>query len=846
MQIFLKYLIIIILFNNYLFSHSELKKVTLQLSWLDQFQFAGYYMAKENGYYKELGLDVEIIPYKMDMDIPSMVSKQDIDFAIGRESLILEKANKYENLAFLYATFQTSPLVFITKQSSGINTIKDFKDKRIMSTIEDSVEASLKTMIKSKNIDFESLNFIKHSHNIKDLINDKVDIISAYSSKSPFDLSKEKIKYKTFGPKDYGFDMYSDFLYTNIELINSDIKTVENFKKASIKGWNYAYSNIEKSVELIINKYNIQKLTADQLVFEAKELRNLSFNKTDAFGNINKHKIQRMYDLYKLMGFIENEKEIDYKKFIFNEFSSIPYTEKEREYLESKKVLNICSTPSWLPYGKVDSYGNYKGIAAEFISLVVKNMDIKTQIVPTYDWSESLVKLESKECDIIPIIINIKDRNKTMHFTAPYFNQTLVLATKDEALFIDKLKEVENKKIAVLKNTAFIDILKKEYSNINIIFVASPSEGLEKVNNKEAFAYVDTIISIGYSIKKNSYYNLKIAGKLENKIPFSMATRIEDQILNYIIEKSLSTISNEEKENILKNWTSISFIKEVNYRSTFQIITAFIFAFIVLFIFMYKQNKLKKEIENLNKTLEERVRVEVENNRKKDIVLFKQSKLASMGEMIRNIAHQWRQPLNRINLNLSIIKTVYEEEDNKELIEKKILNAEKNIKYMSNTINDFMNFFRPDKKKNIFYIYNVVYESLKLLENRILDIKFDVIVSKKVEIYNYENEYLQVLLIILNNAIDNFDITNIENKKIEIKYSENNNYSKLFISDNSGGIKKENLENIFEPYFTTKFKKEGTGLGLYMAKILIEDSMNGSLSVESFGSSSTFIIRLKK
>ena len=805
-------------------------------------------MAKEKGFYEEVGLDVEIIPYQMNMDIPSMISDREVDFAIGRENIILEKANKHKNLTLLYATFQTSPLVLLTKQSSNTNTMKDFLDKRIMSTIEDSSEASLKAMLTSKNIDFKNLNFIKHTHNINDLINNKTDIISAYSSKTPFDLQEKNIKYKMFDPKDYGFDMYSDFLYTNSELVNQDIKTVEDFKKASIQGWEYAYSNINESVDLILKKYNNQNLTSKQLAFEAIELKKLSFYNTDLFGEISENKIQRMYDLYRLMGLVKDK--IDYKDFIFDKSTLPSFTKKEREYLKNKKVLKICSTPSWLPYGKIDEHGTYRGIAADILSLIYQKTDIKMEIVPTRKWPESLLRIKAKECDVIPIIINTKERNDSMHFTSSYFSQPLVIATRDEELFINKLKEVKNKKIAVVENSTFIDILKDEYPDINIMVVKSPVEGLEKVNNLEAFAYIDTLISIGYAIKSKSYYNLKIVGKLNQDIPLSMATRVDEPILNNILEKALSTLSKVEKENIINNWISINFVNEVDYRIVIEIMITFLVAFLMLFLFMYKQNKLKKQIENLNKTLEQRVKEEVENNRIKDIALFNQSKLASMGEMIRNIAHQWRQPLNRVNLNLSVIKKVYEEDNkeliNKELINKKIYYAEKNIKYMSDTIDDFMNFFKADKKKNMFSIYDTIIESLKLLESNINGIIIKITVPKELEIYNYKNEYVQVLLIVLNNALDNFKITNLENKNIEIRHIEEDDYIQLYINDNSGGIEESNLENIFEPYFTTKFKKEGTGLGLYMAKILIEESMNGSLSVKSEDKNTTFIIRLKK
>jgi ABC-type nitrate/sulfonate/bicarbonate transport system substrate-binding protein len=461
MNSFFKYFILLLLFNTYLFSYGELKKIKLQLSWLNQFQFAGYYMAKENGYYEQLGLDVEIIPYTMGSDISSLVSNQEVDFSIGRENLILVKANNHKNISLIYATFQTSPLVFISKKSSNINNIKDFVNKKIMSTIEDSNEISLKAMITSENIDFKSLNFKKHTHNLNDLINNKIDVMSAYISKIPYDLQRKNIKYKVFAPKDYGFDVYSDFLYTNSELISSDSQTVEKFKNASLRGWHYAYSNMEKSVDVILKKYNTQNLTKEELLFEAKELKKLSFFNTNILGNIDKNKIQRMYDLYKVMGFIKNK--IDIKNFIFKKDKLFLFNQEEENYLRNKRVLKVCSTPNWLPYGKIDKDGIYKGISSDFISLIAKKNNIKIEIIPTNGGRDARAKIMKNECDITPIIIKRKDRATYLSFTSPYFKQPLVLVTKDEQLFINKLGNVGNKKIAVHSNTAFIDILKEEY-----------------------------------------------------------------------------------------------------------------------------------------------------------------------------------------------------------------------------------------------------------------------------------------------------------------------------------------------------------------------------------------------
>jgi ABC-type nitrate/sulfonate/bicarbonate transport system substrate-binding protein len=263
MKVIPRFLIIlflhVIFFVSYAFSNPPLKKVTLQLSWFDQFQFAGYYMAKEKGFYKDAGFDVEIIPFRFGLDIPKDVEEGKTDFAIGRETLILERASG-KSIVALYALFQVSPLILIAKESSNIKSIRDFMGKRIMATIDDASEVSLKAMFNASHLSNKAYTFIEHSHNIQDLVDEKVDIISAYISKAPFDLKQQNVPYRVFSPSENGFDMYSDFLFTSEKLIKENHDMVVAFKEASLKGWQYAYSHIDESVDVIFEKYNSQKL----------------------------------------------------------------------------------------------------------------------------------------------------------------------------------------------------------------------------------------------------------------------------------------------------------------------------------------------------------------------------------------------------------------------------------------------------------------------------------------------------------------------------------------------------------------------------------------------------------
>jgi len=217
--------------------------------------------------------------------------------------------------------------------------------------------------------------------------------------------------------------------------------------------------------------------------------------------------------------------------------------------------------------------------------------------------------------------------------------------------------------------------------------------------------------------------------------------------------------------------------------------------------------------------------------------------------MIGNIAHQWRQPLAINNTLISILK----EKSQREILEDKELMAklnemEKNIQYMSRTIDDFMGFYHPSKKKMNFSVSDVVEHALEIIRPMLnkLNIEIRFRSSNKFYVNGYMNEYTQVIVSILTNAKDVLLHKKVKDAYIEIVLSETIDTVILKISDNAGGIKKENIHRIFDPYFTTKHKSIGTGLGLYISKMIIEKNMNGTLSAENTQEGAAFTITMEK
>jgi signal transduction histidine kinase len=257
------------------------------------------------------------------------------------------------------------------------------------------------------------------------------------------------------------------------------------------------------------------------------------------------------------------------------------------------------------------------------------------------------------------------------------------------------------------------------------------------------------------------------------------------------------------------------------------VISSFILLLSILIYFIFSRfEKDKKRINKLNKL-----------KLKQEDIIKQKAKMAAMGEMIANIAHQWRQPLsvlslNVINLEIKLQKNKVDEE----FLKNYITNTDKTIQNMNQTIKDFSNFFEPTKEKTFFTINNLIEEALHIVHNSFQESNLKVILNIKQQytIFGYKGELLQVILNILNNTKDAI-LFNKQNKGvITIKVEEKSEMIVITFEDDAGGIKDEIINRIFEPYFTTKFKNQGTGIGLYMCKVIIEESMKGSLEIKNY------------
>ncbi|WP_458700669.1 ATP-binding protein [Sulfurospirillum sp. 1307] len=433
---------------------------------------------------------------------------------------------------------------------------------------------------------------------------------------------------------------------------------------------------------------------------------------------------------------------------------------------------------------------------------------------------------------------------------------------------LDTLRDVENRLISESDGGAVIRLARE-------LIIRDWKEYKESLNIDESDWIVSLAVSMGLiketkKVEDNSLED-DMRMNIENKIKkidsilvkifnlFNQGNKEKAyKILQEDLYPSINSINIQLTQLISLNLEAASYGKqrtEAVYDSTFEwivaatvgtIAVAALLAIVILQNIRLLHNQLEKmvdektrELQKLNKELEKRIKHEVEQSRQKDEIMYRQSRLAAMGEMVGNIAHQWRQPLNAIVLiiqSFQMKKMVGKLDD--EFIDAQVQEGIKLASSMSKTIDDFRNFFKPNKIEEVFSVKKSVKEAIDLVSAYYgkIEININLVCKEDFETLGYPNEFSQVLMNLFSNSKDVLQELDDEvNKRIEviIEKNDDNKNGVILVIDNGGGIKQDILDRMFEPYFTTKHQSSGTGIGLYMSKEIVEKQMHGSIWAEN-------------
>jgi len=534
----------------------------------------------------------------------------------------------------------------------------------------------------------------------------------------------------------------------------------------------------------------------------------------------------------------------------------IVLTDKEQNYLKEKKEIKICFSPKGLPlfgYKK----GENIGILPEVVSLVDKKIPIPFRYIPVKTWEECIELSKEKKVDIAAVIISSPNKHLHLKPSHTLLDGYIGIATKINEPFFNELDNLDMQKVAFIKGQISVQrYVKHKFPNLNVVLVDSVEEGLEMVAEGKVYGYADDTYSLAYNILHLYNNELKVMGRIDSTpIHGCLGIYKDDAVLLNIINKAIDHVNEKEVRKIIHSWISVRVENGFDYTLLIEIVSFF---FVVLFVSLYWVRKLFKEIgrrkkvelelATLNENLEKEISSKVEEIHYKDVILLEKTKLADMGEMLGSIAHQWRRPLSTLHINVEMLEEDYKEKKiDKDFLNKFIKKNSDIIQYMSQTINDFQNFYKIDKEQKVFDVMQKIEAVSDLQLNQLSE--NGIKITKEGEsffVLGYPSEFQQVILNVISNAKDILLDKNVKNSMIKIKLSTDAEKGYIQISDNAGIMDENILAKVFEPYFTTKEKDGGTGLGLYMSKMIIEKNMHGKISIANSENGTEVLIVLMK
>ena len=609
-NIIIRLILIVTIFNTLLLAaEPSLKKIKLQLQWKYQFQFAGFIVAKEHGYYQDLGLDVEILEYN-NSNIIEDLEKGLIDYGINN-SIIAYHDKKINDVTLLASYFQRSPLVMITQPH--IKSMLDLEGKRVMMSEGNRYNSSLTTLLDYFNLNNEKVNFLKPSFDIEDFISKKVDVITGFRSNELYILDKNSIPYNIIDPISYGFSTNAINLFTTTDKLKENPKQIERFLAASKRGWEYALSHIEEVAKLIHHKYQPNK-TIEHLIYEGRSTKELMLPDMYDIGEINEDFVLHTLKQLIHQNRIDQNQSIEYLFLKENSnnlaTTSSSFTDEEKKWINEHPLVSFTGDPNWMPYESFDKSGNYIGIVAEHLKLITKLSGLSFKPVPVSSWSQAIEIAMSGKAKVISGDSADDILNKKFNPIKSYSHNPIVIIMNTEQDYVEDLNMIADKKIAIIKDYGYTADIFKQYPKIKFIEVNNIQEGLEGVAEGYYDAMLSTIALASYTIQDMQLYTLKIVGKTPIVMHLTLFVSKDEPMLHNILNKSLHIITKEQKHQIMNKWVQNRYVEKVDYRLLWQVSGVLTLLLLLLLAWSYRMrieiNK-RKILEVKNREIQERL-----------------------------------------------------------------------------------------------------------------------------------------------------------------------------------------------------------------------------------------------
>ncbi|MDM8517756.1 transporter substrate-binding domain-containing protein [Desulfobacterales bacterium HSG16] len=535
----------------------------------------------------------------------------------------------------------------------------------------------------------------------------------------------------------------------------------------------------------------------------------------------------------------------------------------EKDWLRTHHTIRVSGPRAFPPFHYYNDTGSVQGMTSDYVRLISQRLGINMIFQEELSWTDVLGKMKNGEIDAISCAAKTAERKKYMHFSEPYLSFPMVIVSRKDADFIGGIKDLAGKKVACIPSEVTCEWLKRDGIDIVPCYFGSPLKGLEVVSTGQADAHVGNLAALSYLIEKNGLTNLKVAAPTEYgnyKLYFTVRKDWPEFV--DIINKVLASITEEEHNMIRQKWLSVRFEHGITSADVWKwIMRVTGLSILLIGITLFWNARLKKEIkerekaeealreaknevDQANLVLETRVVEELGKRHRQEQLLIQKSKLESLGRLAAGIAHEINQPLAGIAMGIenTLLKTLNNRLDRDYLTEecRLLLQDVDRIRSIIEHVRIFSREQQSEQTEDILID--------KAIENTLLMVQaqceqHDIRILSDIgritgTIVGNEYRLEQVILNLIGNARDALEekyadaLDESVQKEIRIRTWEEPELIFIEIKDNGIGISDENLEKLFEPFYTTKNPGKGTGLGLSISYGIIEE-MNGEIMVQS-------------
>ncbi|SFX07351.1 diguanylate cyclase [Marinospirillum alkaliphilum] len=643
------------------------EQVVIQLKWLHQFQFAGYYAALEQGYFAEEGLDVVLRERSMEHDNIDQVLSGEAHYGIA-DAILLSMYAQGRDLVLVAPIFQHSPNVLMTLRSSGIRTPRDLVGRRLSFYDNNTDGIAILAMLAEQGVLRDGLIREHWSQRTERLLSGEVDAVAAYSTNEPNVMRELGHPVHIIDPKHYGMDFYGDIFFTSGEEARNHPERVERMRRAVIRGWHYALDNKEELVELIHARYNTQGKSRTALMSEALGLEPLIARHTVELGHLDAGRLDYMLGLLARHRIIEPDQYgIDRLVFESSRGNQLDLTEEEEAFLRANPRLTVGIDTQWPPFDFLDARtGRLRGISQDYLDILSELLGVSFDPLLNLSWPEVLDAAANNQLDLITSITSTPDRRSFLEFTQPYVRSPMVIVTGQQVDFVTSMEQLHGRPVAVVRDYASDEWLSSSHPLIPLVRTATTLQGLQAVAAGEVYAFVDNLAVVSYLIRNEGLANLKVSGQTPYFFDLSMATPQDRPELRSILDKALASITQQQHAEIYDRWVSLQPEPGFPWQRMLLPVLSMLALLLVLGGYTLYLQRLNQRIRQFNNRLQAAELELLEKNRQLELVsvtdkltgVYNRHHLDKVLSEQLSLASRHQRPLSVVLFDLDYFKEV--------------------------------------------------------------------------------------------------------------------------------------------------------------------------------------------